>query len=132
MNRRSFLAAAALFSFGGVARGCWLGIEKPEPKPAKPFKSTAKAPLIPSKASPRWTVASGSNRSRSDMLRELTTRHRYARRSVERLTIGQMWWIHDTEHDRHGHNSTRFGRLLDGMATPPPSKVVKAAPDCPT
>lgn len=80
---------------------------------------------VPSEAS-RWFLG-GRDWTRQSLEDHLVKTHGYPVSELRRLSYSQLSWLHNEDHDRHGNDTTKFGRILST------SRVTqKSEPECPT
>jgi len=93
---------------------------EPAKKLAEPAKKIAK-PAIASKSSPRWNVngswSAANNRSKLiNHLISSSNHGNYSRAYLESLTIGQLWNIHDSEHEGRKPSKESTGTVYKRQA----------------
>jgi hypothetical protein len=84
---------------------------------------------IPSKSSPKWNLEGSWSRIKikSELVKHLVDhsnhKNKFAKKDLEKLTIKQLWWVHDNDHD----GKKVFLTKREGSKVP----LTKTKPYCP-
>lgn len=120
---------------------CQKELEVPKPVPEKDIYPVVESySHIPSKANPSWNLLGSFKdaRNKTKMVEHLFShtnhKNKFAKNHLEQLTIGQLWYVHDMDHE--GKKVSIKPKLVElKKSTPKPAvkikKIQKQEPYCP-
>lgn len=121
------LVSAIVLNVAGIAQAQPMPrpIVTPKPLIRPTVKEEPKAFVMPALKAPRWNLSGSMARAynKKDMARHLANEHEFDAAKLSAMSIGQLWYIHDREHE--GRLNAKERALISKP------KKVEAAPYCP-